>query len=482
MLPRTLRLCACALLAALFAALLPGTAQAAERTIAGGRLDWGVKSSFQTYITGPIAQGSWSLNGGASTVGQSQFRFHSAQGTYDPDSGAFTARYQGGVRFTGHQEADGNLQLDLTISNPSVSVSGGSGTLYADMRSKDRESGAITDSRQVPLASLDLGGIDLRGGTGIAVTGIPATLTAEGAVAFAGYYAAGDALDPVTLSADSTAPEPAEPTQDPTDEPPADTGEDEEEPGGEAAFATAAVDWGVRRTFREYVSGTIAQGGWELGDGAEDGGAVFRFPEGEGTADPEAGTLDAAFAGTVTFTGTDLDLTLGGVTVTVADGTGTLAADVTTGGDTAEDRPLVTFPAATDALTPDDGLLLLAEVPATLTEEGAEAFGGLYQAGAAMDPLTLAVALDDGAELPALPDLGSDPVDAQAPEPTPTDDPAPAATDTENASEDTGGTPVALIATGVGALLVLAAAAVTLTRRSRRAPRVATTPEENDPS
>ncbi|MEV1009099.1 HtaA domain-containing protein [Streptomyces sp. NPDC049881] len=480
MLPRSLRLCACALLAVLFAALLPGTAHAAERTVAGGRLDWGVKSSFQTYITGPIATGSWSLSGGASTVGQSQFRFHSAQGAYDPDSGAFTASYQGGVRFTGHQEADGNYQLDLTISNPTVSVSGGSGTLYADMRSKDRESGRITDSRQVPLASLNLGGIDLRGGTGIAVTGVPATLTAEGAVAFAGYYAAGDPLDPVTLSADTLDPEPSEPSE-PSDDPDEPAEADEQE-RPEASFATAAVDWGIRRTFREYVTGNIAQGGWELGGGAADGGAVFRFPAGEGTADPGAGTVDAAFAGTVHFTGTDLDLAIGGVTVTVADGTGTLAADITTGEGTAEDQPLVTFPADTDALTPDDGLLLLAEVPATLTDEGAEAFGGLYQPGAEMDPLTLAVALDDGAELPALPDLGSDPTDAQAPDPTPTADPEPAAADAGNASDDTGGTPVAVLATGAGALLVIAAAAALITRRNRRTPRVATTHEENDPS
>ncbi|HEY8429157.1 MAG TPA: HtaA domain-containing protein, partial [Sandaracinaceae bacterium] len=62
--------------------------------------------------------------------------------------------------------------------------------------------------------------------------------------------------------------------------------------------------------------------------------ALFRFPDGAGTADPEAGTLDLRFAGGLRFTGTDLDLALDGVTVSVADGTGTLSADVTAEGAT----------------------------------------------------------------------------------------------------------------------------------------------------
>ncbi|WP_043260745.1 HtaA domain-containing protein, partial [Streptomyces sp. e14] len=63
------------LVAALLAALLPApAAHAASRVVAGGRLDWGIKSSFQSYVTGPIAKGSYSLTGGAATVGASSFR------------------------------------------------------------------------------------------------------------------------------------------------------------------------------------------------------------------------------------------------------------------------------------------------------------------------------------------------------------------------------------------------------------------------
>ncbi|WP_129842817.1 HtaA domain-containing protein [Streptomyces sp. RFCAC02] len=478
-------LCLVLLCLPLLTVLFAGTARAAERDITGGRLDWGIRASFQTYVTGPVANGGWSLGDGAATVGESQFRFHSAQGSYDPDSGSFTAAYRGSVRFTGHQDGNGDFALDLTIANPSVSVSGSSGTLSADMRSKDRETGTVSERSQVPLAALDLTGVELRGGTGLAVAGIPATLTDEGAAAFAGYYAAGDPLDPVTLSADSTAAEEERPTATEAPDGSGDAEPDEDrDTGGAGDFSGAAVDWGVRRTFREYVGGDIAQGSWTVGDGALDGGALFRFTAGEGTADPGGGTVRAAFTGAVRFTGTDLDLTISSVTVAIADGTGTLSADVTTGAEELSGVPLVTFPADSADLAPDDGLILLSEVPAGLTEEGADAFGGLYAPGTEMDPVTLAIPLDEDAALPALPDLGSEPADAQTPEPAGTT-PEPSATAAATGGDGDAGTPtIALIAaTGTAAVLAAAAVVAHRVRRARRAAGAHThTPEETDPS
>ncbi|WP_257232597.1 HtaA domain-containing protein [Streptomyces sp. Rer75] len=97
----------------------------------------------------------------------------------------------------------------------------------------------------------------------------------------------------------------------------------------------------------------------------------------------------AAFDGQLRFRGKDLDLALSGVTVRIADGRGTLAADVADRGSTHRTVPLATFPAA--RLRPTNGLLTLADAPATLTARGARAFGGLYRAGTAMDPVSLAV-------------------------------------------------------------------------------------------
>ncbi|WP_327161679.1 HtaA domain-containing protein [Streptomyces zaomyceticus] len=470
-LSRPARALAVTLFAALLAALVPaGAAHAESRTVQGGRLDWGIKTSFQSYVTGPIAQGTWGLTGGAATVGGSQFRFHSAQGSYDPATGAFEAAFSGGVHFTGHRTADGTHELDLTISRPRVRIQNGQGTLYADMASKAKGSGRVTTTPQVPLATLRLGGIDMRGGgSPVSLSGVPATLTPQGATAFAGYYPAGAALDPVSLTVDVRSPQktpttapttPAEPTAKPTTGPTTTPSATAGSPTG--SLRTAAVDWGVRRTFREYVTGAISQGRWTLADGAQDGGALFRFPSGKGTYDPRKGTLDAAFAGSVRFTGAHLDLTLGKVTVKVTGGTGTFSADVTSAGRTERAVPLVTFTARD--LTPKNGLAVLTEAPATLTEGGAKAFGGMYRAGTAMDPVSLAVAVDAKAHLPALPDLGSDA------KPTPStaapSAPAPAPAASESSSSSTG----LYVAIGAGVLLVAALAVFAAVRRRTGSP------------
>ncbi|MFJ3902202.1 HtaA domain-containing protein [Streptomyces sp. NPDC090025] len=468
-----------ALVAALLAVLLPAApARAEDRAVQGGRLDWGIKSSFLSYVTGPIAQGSWGLTGGAATVGSGQFRFHSARGSYDPATGAFEAAFSGGVRFTGHKKADGSNELDLAVSSPRIRISGGRGTLYADMTSKAKGSGVLSRRSGVPLARLDVSGVDMRGGgSPVVLSGVPATLTAQGASAFSGYYPAGTRLDPLSLSVDVRAAK--RPTASAT------PGTPSKSPGGAAAtggLTDAAVDWGVRRTFREYVTGAIAQGRWTLADGAQDGGALFRFPKGTGTYDPAKQTLDAAFAGSVRFTGDRLDLTLGKVTVKVENGRGTLAADVTstgaagrttgrTAGRTTEKAvPLITF--TVPGLAPKNGLAVVTEAPATLTEGGAKAFGGMYKAGTAMDPVSLAVAVDRTAQLPPLPDLGSDPKPS-----APATTPAPAATPGQDSGGTTavaaekaansGPTTATWIAIGAGVLL---AAAIAFAAARRRRP------------
>ncbi|MFI1929793.1 HtaA domain-containing protein [Streptomyces sp. NPDC020330] len=468
-LSRSTRALAVALLAVLLGALLPAaTAQAASRTVQGGRLDWAIKSSFQSYVTGPIAGGSWSLTGGAATVGGGQFRFHSATGSYDPDTGALSSGFSGGVHFTGHPKPDGGNELDLTISRPTVRISGGSGTLHADMVSKERGTGKVSRRSQVPLASLGLGGIDMKGGsTPIALTGVPATLTSQGAAAFAGYYTAGTPLDPVSLSVDTegaaAGPKPSAP-----DERKDEGGKKDTEKAAKkekaGRFEDAAVDWGVRRTFREYVTGSIGQGAWTLADGAQDGGALFRFPQGKGTYDAKKRTLDADFGGSVRFTGAHgLDLKFAGVTVAVAQGEGTLSADVTSEGRTTEDVPLITFPAKD--LTPKEGLAVLTEAPATLTADGAKAFNSLYRAGTAMDPVSLAVAVNEKARLPALPDLGSGPTAAAEP----SKKAAEKASAAPAAASSGSGPGTGVLLAGGGALLLVAAAATFLARRRRAA-------------
>ncbi|WP_030389600.1 HtaA domain-containing protein [Streptomyces sp. NRRL S-241] len=457
--PRPVRTFAVALLAALLGALLPATAAQAG-TVQGGRLDWGIKSSFQSYVTGPVAKGSFKLKSGAATVGGSLFRFHSANGSYDPDSGAFEASYSGGVTFQGHQKPDGAYELDMTISRPTVKISGGRGTLYVDVSSKAKDSGAVTNQSQVAFASLGVGGINMKGGASpLTLTNLPATLTAEGAKAFAGYYGAGTQLDPVSLSADVKSAPAAGPPPSATAQPSAGAGAEATQAPG--AFADAAVDWGVRRTFREYVTGSIGQGKWVLAEGAQDGGALFRFPQGKGSFDGAKGTLDAAFAGTVRFTGAHLDLTLGKMGVKVENGKGVLSADVTTGGQTKNAVPLVEFDAK--GLKTEGGLATLTEAPATLTEGGSQAFNSMYKAGTEMDPVSLAVALDSTAQLPALPDLGSTAPPAAA-SASPSAAPAPVAKEAESSST------ALFIALAVAVLVLAGGGAYLVVRKRRTAP------------
>ncbi|NGN64266.1 Htaa domain protein [Streptomyces sp. A7024] len=447
---------ATALAALLFAGLLPkSTAHAEARTVSGGRLDWGIKSSFLAYVTGPIAQGKWTLLDNAA----SGFRFHSATGSYDPGTGALTAAFTGGVHFTGHKEG-GSYRLDMTLRRFTVKIAGGKGTLHADVTSKDRDSGQVSSQSQVALANLGVSGVNMRGGgTPIALNRVPATLTAAGEKAFGGYYPAGTALDPVSLSVDVKAA--AKKPKSPSAKPSSSSDDKDDKPAADGKLRDGAVDWGVRRTFREYVTGPVAKGKWAVSNGAKDGGALFRFGAGTGTYDAKKQRLDADFSGKLRFTGKDLDLVLSGVGVEVAKGKGTLSADVTSaGGKTDQGVPLVTFDAG--ELKPKDGLVAVADAKTRLTKDGSKAFGGMYPAGTEMDPVSVAAALDKDAELPALPDLGSDAAPSAAAETK-----AAVAAETEPAgSSGSNALPLSL---GGAALLLAAAGAGAYAVRRRKA-------------
>lgn len=409
--------------ATLAASLLLWAAPANAEDLSGGRLDWGVKESFRSYITGSIAKGEVQTGDGASAV-DGAYRFHSAAGAYE--GGTAEIDYTGWVYFWGH---DG--ELDLTFANPSIEYSGNSGTLYV-----------YVNGSQTDMATLSGAELSTSGGT-LSVSGASATLTANGAEAFAGYYEAGEQLDPVSFTADIAAAE--EPTTEAAEAPTAATESDE--------VSGAVLDWGVRTSWRDYVSGDIANGAWTVSNGAADGGAVFRFTEGAGTATATDYTL--AYRGTVAFTGTDVDLALTDPVITATGGKGVLSAEVA-----GARVDLVSFEAE---LAESAGLLLAENVPTALTADAVPVFGGYYQAGDPMDPLTIAVPLAAGAAVPALPDLGAEP---EQPSPSETT----SALDADSAAnESTGVNPLVWIVPA-GLVLLFAAAAITvaLVQRAKR--------------
>ncbi|PZF81470.1 HtaA domain-containing protein [Jiangella anatolica] len=165
-----------------------------DEPAAEGTLDWGVKESFRSYITGPIAHGSIEVRSPAVRNDDGTFRF--GEGSGDETALAFG----GEVYFSGHDMGAGPL-LELTITDPRVSVDGSDGVLVADVVSKSLDSGELVTYDDVEFATLDFTDHPVMVTDGVvAASGVPAALTAEGAGAFAGFYAAGTALDAVTFT------------------------------------------------------------------------------------------------------------------------------------------------------------------------------------------------------------------------------------------------------------------------------------------
>ncbi len=182
------------------AGLLSGLAatahiEAAQVSTTGGYLNWGIKESFRSYIVGPIAKGSASPQGGATVNGDGSYRFPLASGTYDATTGTASFSFGGSVKFSGHSG-----QLDMVVSNIRVQLSGGTGTVIADITSKSLESGTTVPYIGVTVGTLS-GAAAVAGTNVVNWSGIQTTLAASGAQAFAGFYTAGQALDPLTISA-----------------------------------------------------------------------------------------------------------------------------------------------------------------------------------------------------------------------------------------------------------------------------------------
>lgn len=188
--------------------------------VTGGELTWGVKERFRSYISGTIANGEWTVSDGASYETPS-FTFGDATGEIDAATGEGSVAFAGSVTFTGHDGV-----LNLTIENPTVDFIGdGTARLLLDAQSNNAEGELVVDGEQVPFGKIaDVSEADPTSGS-VSIAGAETILTAEGAEAFSGFYATGEALDPVTLElafgpcaapADAAAPEetPTEPEPD----------------------------------------------------------------------------------------------------------------------------------------------------------------------------------------------------------------------------------------------------------------------------
>ncbi|MFF2820140.1 HtaA domain-containing protein [Kitasatospora cineracea] len=406
-----------------------------------GSLDWGVKASFRNYVTGPAGGGSVELSGGATTNADGSYHFNLASAGYDLTTHRLNAAFDGGVRFLAHGGA-----LDVALSDLRIVTEGTTGTLTADTASKESIGATAPTLRQdVALATFTVARDTTNGGA------TPATLTADGAKAFAGFYPEGTALDALSIVLKQTpAPSPspsvsasasASPSASPSTSPstsaspstePSGSPEPSNSPspsassspssspapsasasastpaGRELAIVDGRLEWGVQADFLAYVTGPIAGGKVEFGGGADG----FRFGAGSGSYRTDTHALSAGFAGSVRFLGHQaadghyqLDTTLSNPGVRVDASGAYLVADVAanslSGGAPVRltGARIAELDLSGADFTPVDGVVTLRQVPAKLTAEGVPVFGQ-YPAGKALAPVTAVLSFDRNATLP----------------------------------------------------------------------------------
>ena len=406
-------------------------ATAATMNLTGGTLNWGIKESFRNYVSGPIAGGGWSTAGGASDS-PSPFVFSGGTGTYDTDTHQTVVSFNGAVAFSGH-----GGQLDMSFTNPRVTINAdGTGTVVVDAQSAPI-GGAPVPYDDVTVATISGASPTITGAT-VSVTAPIVTLTDAGAPAFGGFYAAGTDLDALTFAATVEAPPTTEPpvtdppitdppvTDPPVIDPPAtnppatDPPAVNQPPAADSStvpvadgspvtpspankcvaneVSSGSISWGIKSSFRNYISSAIAHGGWTLSNATyADGAFVWSAGDGSFNAEAKSGTISGN--GTVTFTGHDglLNLTIANPRLAVNGGSGTLYADVTSTdmeGNPAVNASGVAFATVnTDALAVSGSTVSLNGAAVTLTADGAAAFASFYQAGTELDPISVTAQL-----------------------------------------------------------------------------------------
>lgn len=416
-------------------AAAPTTAAAGGIPLKGYELTWGIKETYRSYVTGPYAKGTFTTADGASqAAGNGAFTFTDGQGAYDSTSHTVHLAFKGTLT-----AESGAHHFKRVLSD--FQYDSATGVLTADLTADGGET-----RQDVPFAKV-------AAPTGADMSGLATTLTAEAGAFLGSDTYAGAAGDPLSVVQTKTSSSPSPSTgtsQPPTSQPPtspsastsaspsasASTGgspsPSASATGGASPSASATatgsaapapapaqgdiadgrLTWGLKESFRAYVVGPIAKGAITASGGASQaaGNGAFTFTDATGAYDTEAGTLTAAVKGSVNFKGHKgegenggygLDLTLTHLKAALSGGSGTLTADVTSLGVTTKAVVLADLKAPSGGLTAKDDVITLDKVAATLTEAGAKAFSGFYAKGTALDPVSLSVALADGADLPS---------------------------------------------------------------------------------
>lgn len=159
------------------------------------------------------------------------------------------------------------------------------------------------------------------------------------------------------------------------------------------------LKWGVKEGFRSYISGAIANGSWDVVDGASYETPLFGWKNPVGEVDATTGEGSISFTGSIHFTGHDgvLDLLIGNPTV-VLNGDGTAQLLLDTKSNNAQGELVIEEQQAylgkiegIGQAAPAGGDLSFTDASTVLTSDGAAAFGGFYASGDELDPVSLSL-------------------------------------------------------------------------------------------
>ena len=166
----------------------------------------------------------------------------------------------------------------------------------------------------------------------------------------------------------------------------------------------ARMGWGVKDSFRTYIQGGVAKGGWTTSGGAVYNSGAFVFSGNEGAVDPTSPQGSISYGGSVDFTGHGgvLDLNIANPEIQFSGNSGSLIADVTSNDAEGNARNFGRITVADLTVNASaSGDVIDGNAGATLTAAGSEALADFYPAGTAMAPVTFKASLSGTASCSA---------------------------------------------------------------------------------
>ena len=171
-------------------------------------------------------------------------------------------------------------------------------------------------------------------------------------------------------------------------------------PEGACIVSSWTATWGVKESFRSYLSGSIAQGEWTTAGSISYDTPVFAISGESGWLSPDGSTGELETEGSIRFYGHGgiLDQTLSSPRVLVGDDiflTFDVVGDTREGVSVNQDAVLFVSVDGTPDVDSSSSTWSLVGAPTTLTEAGADAFGN-YPAGTDFDPITVSAEVEAG--------------------------------------------------------------------------------------